>query len=187
MPYRGWRKPQQYWIVGDVAYLDVRTSKYPEGIGIIDATDVDLVLDGQGHWFAKESHGNLYIYRNLPDGSLERLHTKILCAPIVDHRNGDGLDNRRTNLREATHAENCRNKTRDRDSRSKYKGVTFVRFRSGNCRWLAQLTKNGKRVYQKTFTSEEAAARAYDVAALEHFGQFARINFPMESRDVVCV
>jgi hypothetical protein len=104
------------------------------------------------------------------------MHRQILGATTgqsVDHINGDPLDNRRVNLRIATQAQNLLNKRaamRNGRETSKYKGVSLDRLR-----W--RVSFKGK--YIGWFKDEEEAARAYDMAALQHDAQFARLNFPM--------
>lgn len=91
---------------------------------------------------------------------------------IVDHINGNGLDNRRENLRLATARENALN-SRPRKGRSKFKGVYLDTLR-GN--WYVQIRAKGRGRYVGSFWSELDAARAYNKAALEHYGEFARLN-----------
>ena len=103
------------------------------------------------------------------------MHRAILGVTrgiFVDHINGDGLDNRRSNLRIATVTQNCQNRRRRSDARSRFKGLLF---KGG--RWIASIKVNKVYHYLGIFTSEEAAARAYDAAAQRHFGTFARLNF----------
>ena len=110
------------------------------------------------------------------------MHRVILDAPAwrgVDHVNGNGLDNRRANLRFADQTFNQANARRGRSSTSRYKGVTLVK-KSG--RWLAQTTRNGKTVFLGYHDTEEAAALAYDAYAREAFGEFACLNFPKADR-----
>lgn len=108
------------------------------------------------------------------------LHREILNAPEgieVDHINGDGLDNRRANLRLATRAQNQWNSGRRSDNTSGFKGVGWVRSRQ---RWQAKIKVRGLRIFLGYHASPEAAAQAYDAAARQHFGEFARLNFPSE-------
>lgn len=101
------------------------------------------------------------------------MHRLLTGYARTDHKDHNGLNNQRENLREATNAQNVAN-TRTRWGVSKYRGVTFVR-KSG--KWSAHITANGHDFYLGTFHLEEAAAWAYDVAAREHFGEFACPNF----------
>lgn len=111
----------------------------------------------------------------------EFLHRFILSAPAgleVDHINGDGLDNRRSNLRLATRQQNSANSAPHPKPRghSRFRGVSRYT-RPGYSRWMAYITVSGKHIRLGYFTSEEEAARCYDAAARKHFGAFARPNF----------
>ncbi len=108
------------------------------------------------------------------------LHRAIVVPPpfyIVDHRDGDGLNCRRLNLRIATHSQNSRNIWGAMGA-NKYRGVTA----SGR-RWRARITRgreDGTREYlmSEFFDNQDEAARAYDAKVLELFGEFATTNFP---------
>jgi hypothetical protein len=91
----------------------------------------------------------------------------------VDHRDHDTLDNTRANLRLATAVENSRNQRRSRNNRSGFKGVSFHK-RAG--KWHAQITTAGKRRHLGYFAAAETAAFAYNLAAVQHFGDFAVLN-----------
>jgi HNH endonuclease len=93
----------------------------------------------------------------------------------VDHKSGDGLDNRRENLRICTSSQNQANRRKWQGTSSQFKGVGWVR-RVG--KWQAQLSVNRKGVHLGYFTDEVEAGMAYDSAAREHFGAFAFTNFP---------
>lgn len=94
---------------------------------------------------------------------------------LVDHIDRDGLNNRRSNLRLATTSQNMQNRPRQKNNSSGYKGVTFHKKRG---EWRAKISVNGVTNNLGIFSSPEAAARAYDAAAREHFGEFAYLNFP---------
>jgi hypothetical protein len=106
------------------------------------------------------------------------LHRQLLNAPkgvLVDHRNRDPLDNRRQNLRFATHSENVQNRGKRKNTTSKFIGVWF---RKVNGKWESRITHKDKKIYIGTFDSEIDAAKAYDEAARKYHGEFARLNFP---------
>jgi hypothetical protein len=93
---------------------------------------------------------------------------------IVDHVNGDRLDNRKANLRICDAAENTRNRKRPANNTSGFKGVSR-HWRGG--RWNVQIQVDGKFLRIGTYADPVAAAVHYDRAALEHFGSYARLNF----------
>ncbi len=93
----------------------------------------------------------------------------------VDHINGDGLDNRKDNLRIVTIAENNYNKRKSKNVRSsQYKGVSIDKRTN---RWRAIIYYKYRKINLGMFGDEIDAARAYDEAANELFGEFAKLNF----------
>jgi hypothetical protein len=116
-------------------------------------------------WYARRSEGKwnkLYMHRELTGWAL------------VDHKNRDGLDNRRGNLRPASKSQNAANAPRRSDSTNQFKGVRPSS--GGRPSWVARIQNR----HLGTFPTEEAAALAYDAAARETFGEFAWLNFPEE-------
>lgn len=104
------------------------------------------------------------------------LHRMIMCVPDgmqVDHVNGDGLDNRRCNLRICTARQNCQNRTKNTKYSSKYKGAVW---REQTKRWRCLMRINGKMTEIGTFKTELEAAKAYNEAAIKYFGEYARLN-----------
>ena len=99
---------------------------------------------------------------------------------IIDHRDSNGLNNQKNNIRIATYSQNGAN-TRLRKGASKYLGVCLRsgdRIKNTDKIWLSQIRVNGRRKYVGVFATEEDAARAYDAAAKIHHGEFANLNFP---------
>lgn len=96
----------------------------------------------------------------------------------IDHRDLNRLNNRRKNLRRATNLQNCRNKKkliRNGKCSSRYKGVCWHAVSSS---WTARIRVLNKRLHLGCFKTQISAARAYDKAAIKHFGKFAYLNFP---------
>lgn len=108
------------------------------------------------------------------------LHRLIMSPPegaFVDHKNGNTLDNRRENLRLATHAQNMHNRRRNAKSTSQYKGVSL---HNQTGKWIVHIKIGPKVKHVGLFADETTAAEAYDQAAREAFGAFACVNFPLE-------
>ena len=139
---------------------------------LIDADDADRVLSRRWH-LSRQG----YAVANLraPEGRGAILMHRLVMPPRpgleVDHINLNRLDNRKANLREATHSQNVRNTGRRVHSRWPYKGV-----RHNGASWTARIRHLGQETFLGAFASAEDAARAYDRAARSRFGCFARTN-----------
>jgi hypothetical protein len=143
-------------------------------VAVIDSRDFHAV--NKHRWYAAPaSRGKgFYAATSTAGQSTTYLHRYILNAPsgvLVDHINGDRLDNRRRNLRICNPSQSAWN---TRNFKGKFKGVWQVK--SGV--WRSQISANRRRIEVGTFPTEEEAARAYDAAALKHHGEFAKLNFP---------
>jgi len=102
---------------------------------------------------------------------IHRLIMKAQKGDIVDHINGNVLDNRKENLRFCTHAQNCANRKLNANSSSGLKGVSFHKEKR---LWRAQIRMNGKKKYLGYFQTKELAHEAYCRASDAVFGEFAR-------------
>ena len=147
-------------------------------VAVIDAADAHLVLAHR--WHVRPSGRTVYAQRGVqrPDGTWRKqaLHQFLTGYAITDHINGDGLDNRRSNLREVTAVENGRNRRRDRDNTSGFKGVCWHK---RDRKWQAGIRDGGKSPrHLGYFSTAEEAAHAYDAAAREMHGEYATLNFP---------
>ena len=140
---------------------------------LIDEEDVDRV--SQYNWYVGKGKHTHYAHHKSKESFL--LHRFVTNAPDdvqVDHINSNGLDNRKTNLRFCNNGQNSAASRKRQGTRSKYRGVVFDS--TASCKWKARVYDNGKQIVLGRFSSEEEAALAYNKAALERYGEFARIN-----------
>jgi hypothetical protein len=122
----------------------------------------------RGVWYAYAVIGGRTVY-------MHRFLTGAMPGQEVDHVNGDGLDNRRANLRVCSRQANSWNGKKRCRSSSRYKGVT----RRPSGRWHARINVDAKQIHLGSFACEDMAAEAYDGAARKLYGEFAAVNFPM--------
>lgn len=148
-------------------------------VATIDFEDFDKVrpyrwnaFRGRKTWYARRSVGT--------DSQKIYLHRQLLAASSweqVDHRDGNGLNNRRDNLRLCSNAQNHQaRQSKHLLATSNYRGVCWD-FARGL--WFAQIKHKGKHYNLGRFVNAEDAARAYDKKARELFGEFASPNFPV--------
>lgn len=151
----------------------------PDQHALIDQGDVDWFMNFPGGWFIHRGRGQPYVYsRTAPNRKLHRLLLNAEDGQLVDHRNRNGLDNRRANLRLADSRQNSWNSGPVAGKKSKYRGV----WQHLNGRWTGRFTRpDGRRVSTGAHDTEEQAARAFDALAEEFRGDFAYLNFPGES------
>jgi hypothetical protein len=107
-------------------------------------------------------------------GKTVYMHQLIMpSAGQIDHKNGYGLDNTRLNLRQSNQAQNMANRRKLKPKSSRFKGVSWNKKHG---KWQAHIMRSKRSFNLGEFTDEIEAAKAYDVAAKEHFGEFARLN-----------
>jgi hypothetical protein len=165
------RRPNRYRGICDCG--DHAWSVLTQGfVTFVSPEDAHHVQNGK--WSAKQKRRGHPIYARASRPQETTLHGLILDAAEVDRRDHDGLNNRRGNLRPATHSQNMGN-ARRRASRSGFRGVRRSR---GTQYWEARFAGR----HLGTFDTPEAAARAYDAAAIERFGEFATTNFELSGR-----
>lgn len=130
-------------------------------------------------WQTRLDGHTTYAGTKTADGVYLALHRAVMSArrgQIIDHKDGDGLNNVRQNLRFATVSQNSQNMSKCvTKASSRYKGVSA---RQGG-KFIAYIKINRKLIHLGTFKSEVDAAMAYDVKAIEYFGEFAKPNFPI--------
>ena len=137
----------------------------------VDDADYDWLArnkwsyDPKGYAMRRSANVTIYMHRVVLNAS---------GPVVVDHVNGDGLDNRRENLRIVTAAQNNYNRHPEKRSKtSRYKGVSLNRKSN---RWQAHIKKGDERRYLGLYDSEQDAARAYNAAARYYFGEHAFVN-----------
>lgn len=127
--------------------------------------------------------GNSEYAVRIVDGKMTSMHRTVLRPPAgyqTDHVNGNGLDNRRCNLRPCTKKQNQQNCRVSKNNKVGYKGVCRSTDHSRVKVWRSFLVVDNKQINLGRYTTPEEAAHAYDKAALELFGEFARLNFPQD-------
>lgn len=144
---------------------------------IVDDKDYAFLM--QWKWFA---HSEGYASRNAKkadgvSGNTIYMHRVIaeragfMMTERIDHKDGNGFNNRRTNLRTASNQKNLANRGPNKNNKSGFKGVSRDRGK-----WAAQIKVSGRHLHLGYFDSKNEAAKAYNAAAMKHFGEFAYQN-----------
>lgn len=163
---------------------DVREVPLTRGyVALIDAADWPLVQGYSWRAACGKRHRTFYAIawsgsqkdRSKRTVAMHRLIMGHHPGMEIDHRDGNGLNNTRSNLRIATHSQNQQNKAAKRGTTSQYKGVGWNK-NAG--KWAAFIRKDRRNFHLGLFVDEAKAARRYDEAARVMFGEWAKLNFP---------
>ena len=144
----------------------------------VDEDDFDYLSQWKWHVHKKRGNGSWYACRT-EGRKVIMAHRQILhiaCGDNaeVDHINGNGLDNRKCNLRKADRSQNQCNSPKRRGTQFRYKGILRTKYG----RYIACVIKNKRKHYFGHYKTEEDAAKAYDQGAKLLHGEFANLNFP---------
>ena len=147
----------------------------------VDDEDYDFLM--QWKWQAVCVRGGWYVTRGFQKTTL-RMHRVVLnvidSRISVDHIDHNGLNNQKSNIRKCSQAQNCMNRSRGKNTTSKYMGVSFKKSHKKYVAYIHLPIPNshkGRQVYLGIFESEVEAAKARDVASKKHHGEFANLNF----------
>lgn len=156
--------------------IDVSTPKYPDTFALVDDKDYSALVKHKWTAVKFRNSSTLYVFRGWK-GSRQYMHTVILGEKKgleVDHRDNNGLNNCRDNLRHCTHAQNMQNRKIQGNNRSGYKGVFWCKREK---RWIASIGVQGKQITLGRFFCLIKAAKVYDTAARKYHGEYANTNF----------
>ena len=144
-------------------------------VAIVDDEDYEelsIVKWHYNHWG--------YAMRNVTPGGKKRTKIQMHIAILgkiegfeIDHKDGNGLNNRRENLRHVTHTQNTQNKAPYKKTSSRYKGVSWNKWAN---KWVSTIVIDGKYYYLGYYKSERDAAWVYNVWAESFFGEYTRLN-----------
>jgi len=142
---------------------------------LIDIDDIELVKSNL--WYIEISGRNKYAIARI-NGKAVKMHRLIMGYPkrMCDHINGDGLDNRRKNLRLVTRSQNGRNRKVNKNSKTGFKGVTISRGR-----YYSRIGINGTSIFLGSFSKMKEAIKAYDAASIRFHREYGRTNQSLQS------
>lgn len=182
-PFRRAADNRTHVLPGVRFFLNMKKIELTKGfVALVDDEDFEYL--SQWKWFA---HKYGKSYRVVRSGQKRKgeskttyyMHREILCVKdskiVVDHINGNALDNRRENLRLCTQSQNSKNQKMPCNNTSGFKGVVWDK---ANKKFAAQIKVDRKCKKIGRFETALEAAKAYDGAAKKYFGDFAKLNFP---------
>lgn len=156
--------------------IELRSRKFlsPTVYTLVDDEDYNFLVKFK--WYARRCGGHIYAETKI-NGKCVGMHALLMPTDVeflvIDHANRNGLDNQKGNLRFATKGENAANSKKSTKNTTGYRGVTY---RKKTGQWIAQLTAKGVVQHLGIFYSAQEAAEAYNKAAFEAFGEFAKLN-----------
>lgn len=169
---RTYHDPNEIIIKGTVAEVVLYNQKNQEvGRTIINVEDVEKI---KGHkWYLSQGYAATII-----NGKMVRMSNFIMDftpsrEEVIDHKDRDGLNNRKMNFRKCTTQQNSCNKKMQKNNSSGYRGVTWDK---ANNKWSVAIWINKKSIWLGRFNNKIKAAKAYNKAALIHHGEFACLN-----------
>jgi hypothetical protein len=143
---------------------------------LIDEEDFKII--SKNKWYLKKVKSKIYASNNKGKDA----HTLILGKKKgfeIDHINGDGLDNRKINLRFVTHSQNMMNSVKRNGTTSKFKGVSWSKYHK---KWKADIYNAGKTKFLGYFDSEEEASKCYDKEAEKYYGKYSNLNKDLKEK-----
>lgn len=146
------------------------------GVKEIFIDDEDYQLISKYTWYINKGCSTFYSGNN----KVGRMHRYIMnindSSILIDHINGNGLDNRKENLRICDQKSNVRNSKKRLNTLNNFKGVYFHKNSKRIKKWQASIKVNYKKISLGYFEKEIDAAKAYNRAAKKYFGEFAKVN-----------
>jgi hypothetical protein len=151
--------------------LVIHSKRHGDQILFFDLEDIDIIKSKK--WSLMKGKNTFYLVHSRRGEGTTRLHILLMGAPGIDHIDGNGLNNRRSNLRLASQAQNGKNKRIGRANTSGFKGVYFnIRVQ----KYYVIIIANYKRIFGGIFLDSTEAAKRYNELAIKHHGDFAKLN-----------
>lgn len=149
------------------------------GYALIDDEDFEKVNKYRWHLgYCEYASTSASVGEKQTTSQMHRLIMGAIKGQMIDHKDGNKLNNQKSNLRYCTGSENQANRTSQKNNTSGFTGV----FKSGK-RWIAQIGIKNRQRYLGIFTDKESAAKAYNQAAKKNYGEFARLNIIKNQND----
>lgn len=137
---------------------------------LVDDEDYDRV--NKFNWHIDKRESTPYAVAQIK-GEKVYMHKLITGFKQTDHKDGDGLNNQRDNLRNVSKSQNAMNMRPNKNTSSKFKGVSWSKHAN---KWEAYITIYQKRIYLGLYEKEINAAQAYNFAAEKYHGEYAKLN-----------